>query len=160
MIDVEIVVQSGLWTGLGDIEDLANRAVEAGTAVAAPSPAESYEISLLLADDAQVRELNRLWRGKDAATNVLSFPAVVPPGGGQGARPLGDIALAFETVRREAEADGKPLADHAAHLIVHGLLHLLGFDHERDASAEEMEALEIEALRRLGIADPYRDVAA
>ena len=159
MIDVEVVVQSELWTGVCDVETLARRAVEVGSEVAGRSSSERSELSVVLADDAQIRELNRVWRGKDSPTNVLSFPAASQRGV-QSPKPLGDIALAFETVRREAEAEGKRLADHATHLIVHGFLHLLGFNHERDASAEEMEALEIEALRRLCIANPYSDVAA
>ena len=158
MTEVEIVVASDLWARLGDVEALARRAVGAGLA-AARARSEANEISLLFADDAAVRELNRTWRGKDAATNVLSFPAGPQPAG-PGPRPLGDVALAFETLEREADAEGKSLADHASHLIVHGLLHLLGYDHDRDAEAQEMETLEIEALRRLGVANPYRDAAA
>ena len=93
------------------------------------------------------------------ATNVLSFPANPPPGT-PGRQPLGDVALAFGTVAREAESESKTLADHATHLIVHGVLHLLGYDHETEAEAEIMEALEVETLARLGIADPYREMAA
>ena len=139
MIEVEVVVQSDLWAGLDDVEGLARRAVHAVSTLTLPRSVEPQEISLLLADDAQVGEVNRVLRGKNAPTNVLSFPAMRQPGV-PGSRALGDIALAFETLRREAEVEGKRLADHVAHLIVHGLLHLLGFDHERDASAEEMEA--------------------
>jgi probable rRNA maturation factor len=116
-------------------------------------------VSLLLTDDAGMRELNRAWREIDRPTNVLSFPGSGTPGA-DGVRHLGDIALAFDTVAREAEAEGKSLAHHLAHLIVHGVLHCLGHDHEADAEAQTMEALEIEALARLGIADPYRDMAA
>ncbi|WP_243404062.1 rRNA maturation RNase YbeY [Zavarzinia aquatilis] len=117
------------------------------------------EIAITLSDDAEVRDLNRDWRGKDKPTNVLSFPglegamaALLPP---EAPRPLGDIILAFETCRVEAEEQGKPLADHARHLVVHGVLHLLGYDHEEDAEAEEMEALETMVLAGLGIPDPY-----
>jgi probable rRNA maturation factor len=159
MIGVELVLGSDRWTELGELETLVRRSVDAALAVGRPSLPERPEVSVLLADDAALRELNRAWRGKDSATNVLSFPAAPQPGP-PGPRCLGDIALAFETVQREAEAQRKRLADHVSHLIVHGLLHLLGFDHEADGEAEEMEALEIEALRRLGIANPYRDMAA
>jgi probable rRNA maturation factor len=103
--------------------------------------------------------LNRTWRGKDKPTNVLSFPAPEQPGAA-GPRHLGDIALAFETLARESEEESKELAHHFAHLIVHGVLHLLGYDHEVEAEAEIMEALEVKALARLGITDPYRDMAA
>ena len=159
MIEIALAAESPLWAELGDVEALARRAVDAALAVARPSLSGACEVAILLGDDAAVRELNRAWRGKDSATNVLSFPAAPQPGA-PGPRPLGDIALAFETLRREAEAEGKSLADHASHLIIHGLLHLLGFDHETAQDAEDMEALEIEALRRLGIANPYRDLAA
>ena len=117
------------------------------------------EIAITLSDDVEIRDLNRDWRGKDKPTNVLSFPGLegamagfLPP---DAPRPLGDIILAFETCRAEAEEQGKSLADHARHLVVHGVLHLLGFDHEDDAEAEEMEALETLVLAGLGIADPY-----
>jgi probable rRNA maturation factor len=107
------------------------------------------------------RELNRRWRGKDSATNVLSFPAQdfeagpvsMPPR--RLSLPLGDVVLAFETVAAEAAAQGKSLDDHAAHLIVHGILHLLGLDHAAEEEAEAMEAMERAALAALGIADPY-----
>lgn len=158
MIEIDLAVESERWSDLAGIDSLARDAVQAALAVDSHAPAEDLEISLLLADDAAVRELNRAWRGKDKPTNVLSFPANPAPGQ-PGPQPLGDVALAFETLAREAEAEGKTLADHAAHLIVHGVLHLLGYDHETDAEAEDMEALEIKALARLGIANPYREVA-
>jgi probable rRNA maturation factor len=155
---IELAVEAEGWAALGDPEALARGAVEAALAVAGHA-GEDLTLSLLLADDAAVRRLNRTFRGKDKPTNVLSFPASAPPGA-PGPRSLGDIALAFETVAREAESEGKTLADHARHLIVHGTLHLLGYDHETDAEAERMEALEVKALARLGIADPYREAAA
>jgi probable rRNA maturation factor len=119
------------------------------------------ELSIVLGDDALLHRLNKAWRGKDAPTNVLSFPAQsfgsdpaspVPPGV---PLPLGDVVLGFETIAREAAAQGKTLEDHLAHLTVHGVLHLLGFDHEVEAEAARMEALERGVLSRLGIADPY-----
>ena len=157
MIDLDIMRGPGEWARVAGLEALAQRAIEAAFAVAPEAPSSPVELSLLLSDDAGVRELNRAWRGLDKPTNVLSFP-------GSGATPdgvhhLGDIALAFETVAREAEAEGKSLADHVAHLIVHGVLHLTGLDHETDEEADAMEALETAALASLGIADPYRDMA-
>ena len=158
MTAIELAVEAESWAALGGPEALAREAVEAALAVAGHA-GEDLSLSLLLADDGAVRRLNRTFRGKDKPTNVLSFPASAPAGV-PGPRPLGDVALAFETVAREAESEGKTLADHARHLIVHGTLHLLGYDHETDAEAERMEALEIEALARLGIADPSREAAA
>ena len=159
MIEIDVVAASDLWSPLGDLGDLARPAVEAAFAVAPQAPPQPVELTLLFTDDAAMRALNRTWRGEDKPTDVLSFPAPAPAGP-QAFRPLGDIAFAFETVSREAEAERKSLAQHAAHLIVHGVLHLLGYDHETEAGAEMMERLEIEALARLGIADPYRDLAA
>jgi probable rRNA maturation factor len=113
------------------------------------------ELCIHLADDAHIRQLNARWRGLDKATNVLSFPAA-DAARIEEARLLGDIVLAFETVAREAEAEGKPIVDHYRHLVVHGFLHLIGFDHERDDEAQRMEAMETRILARLGVADPYR----
>ena len=113
------------------------------------------ELSLVLADDATVAALNERWRHRSGPTNVLAFP-----GGGRSnaAAPLllGDVILAFETVAREAKEQGKTLADHFRHLVVHGVLHLLGYDHDEVKAARRMEALEKRVLATLGIADPYR----
>jgi probable rRNA maturation factor len=116
-------------------------------------------VDITLADDDSQRALNRTWRGKDAPTNVLAFPAAdpalpVPPGA---PLLLGDVVLAFETVRGEAVEQDKPLADHLRHLVVHGVLHLLGYDHEDAADAAVMEAREIAILAELGVPNPYRD---
>src|SRR5207248_8083963 len=107
-------------------------------------------------DDTLLRELNATWRGIDQPTNVLAFAAEsgeTPP---DAPRLLGDVVIAFETVAREAQAQGKPLAHHLRHLIVHGVLHLLGWDHEEPTEAEQMEALEVAILQRLAVPDPYR----
>ena len=110
-------------------------------------------VTVVVDDDARIRELNRLWRGFDKPTNVLSFPSPdTQPGP---ARTLGDIAISYETAAREAAAEDKSFADHIAHLSVHGFLHLLGYDHESDDDAEEMEGLERAILARIGISDPY-----
>ena len=112
-------------------------------------------VGVILTDDAEQRRLNRDYRGKDAPTNVLSFPiGDAAPGGPV---MLGDVVLAFETVAREAAEQRKSLADHLRHLVVHGVLHLLGFDHETGAEAEVMETREREILAGLGVPDPYRD---
>ena len=131
---------------------------EAFAARVASALAETIEIdgeaSLLLSDDSHVRALNARYRQKDRATNVLSFL----PGPGTPDGYLGDIILALETVSREAEDEAKSFDHHVAHLIVHGLLHLAGYDHESDDEAEEMEALERDVLARIGIADPYAEI--
>lgn len=147
---IDVLVEATPWSEHRALRALLQRAVEAAAAELSTSAAE---LAIVLTDDSAIRVLNRKWRGIDAPTNVLSFPAEVPAG----APPLlGDIVLAYETVAREARRDGKPFAHHAAHLAVHGFLHLCGYDHERDSDAETMEQLERTILRRLDIADPYR----
>ncbi len=158
MITLDIMIEAGDWSRLEDAEALAQKAAEAALAVTYEAD-EAFEASVMLTDDAQIRELNRTWRAKDKPTNVLSFPAPEQPGL-SGPRHLGDIALAYETLVRESEEESKELAHHFAHLIVHGVLHLLGYDHEVEAEADIMEGLEVKALATLGIADPYRDMAA
>jgi probable rRNA maturation factor len=144
---IEVETASPLWDAEPAAADTVRTAIEAAAALV---PAEG-EISVLLTDDAAVRELNRAWRKVDKPTNVLSFPAAKA-----GGALLGDIAIAYETVRREAAAENKPFLHHLAHLAVHGFLHLLGYDHQTDSQAEAMEGLERAALARLQIADPYR----
>ena len=147
-VKTEIVVASALWAE-DDAEEAIRRAIAAAEALFEPADAE---VGVLLCDDAEIRRLNAQWRDKDTATNVLSFPAAAH---NATCLHLGDIAIARETVEREATEEGKSLADHLTHLTVHGYLHLLGFDHETDDDAEEMESLEREILASLGIADPY-----
>ena len=123
---------------------------------AALAGAASSVVGVVLTNDAEHRALNRRFRGRDAPTNVLAFP--LGDAGPAGAPALlGDVVLAYETVAREAAEQRKPLADHLRHLIVHGVLHLLGFDHVADAEAAMMETREVEILQRLGVPDPYRD---
>ncbi len=156
---VEPVVEDPRWEEAG-IPAVAERAARAALAGAGRDP-DLHEVGLLLCDDAKMAELNAGFRGKAAPTNVLSWPAFsgevpVPPGEpGEGPLFLGDIALGFETCLREADAAGIPLADHAAHLMVHGVLHLLGHDHAGDAEAEAMEAIETKVLASMGVANPY-----
>lgn len=156
MITLEVEIEAGAWERIGDAEGICRGAAEAALACLPAAPAEEVSASLLLTDDEAVRGLNLAWRAQDTPTNVLSFPA---PPSRLAPRPLGDIALAYETVAREAADEGKPVAEHMAHLVVHGLLHLLGHDHGSDAEADAMERIEIRALARLGISDPYREPA-
>ena len=144
MIDIEIEDERWSQT-VPDAEALTRRAAEAALA-----GERGHNITVLLTDDATVRELNGRFRGKDAATNVLSFPAFDNPEGF-----LGDIALAFGICEREAAEQGKSLAHHLQHLVAHGALHLVGYDHQGDAEAQAMEALEREILSGLGVPDPY-----
>ena len=124
----------------------------AAAANQAAGPAQGA-VAVVVDDDERIRTLNRLWRGLDKPTNVLSFPSPdTQPGA---TRTLGDIAISYETAAREAAAEDKSLADHVAHLSVHGFLHLLGYDHESDDDAEEMEGLERAILARIGVSDPY-----
>ena len=158
-LDLDISVEAP-WPA-GDWDRLAERAAEAAEQVAPELTSARLSASVLFTSDAEIHALNREWRQRDKPTNVLSFPMLErgallclaadgPP------ELLGDIALAHETCIREAQEKGVPLADHAAHLIVHGLLHLAGYDHETSAQdAEAMEALETKALAMMGIADPY-----
>ncbi|HEY1452942.1 MAG TPA: rRNA maturation RNase YbeY [Roseiarcus sp.] len=166
-VALAISVPSGLWRGLPRARALARETIAAAAAESGFAQSDGAEVSLCLADDAQLRALNLRWRGLDKPTNVLSFPPApvdavadrVPSdrvGRAQRARlQLGDIALAFETLAREADELGVPLADHYRHLVAHGFLHLIGYDHETDAEAERMEALETSIMARLGAADPY-----
>lgn len=160
-MDLDIEIDG--WPKSYDWADLAEAAMEAVEAVEPSLANQRLSASLLFTVDEEVRVLNREWRTKDKPTNVLSFPmltraevlAMTEQGGPE---MLGDIALAFETCTREAAEKGVGLKHHAAHLIVHGLLHLAGHDHEAgEAEAAAMEALEIKALAQMGIADPYGD---
>lgn len=152
-LEIEVRVDSDLWKEPTKARSTVRRAVtRAATATSTPSA----ELAIVLTDDAAIRILNRHWRGIDAATNVLSFPTndrwTKPPH-------IGDVVLAYETIAREARADRKPFFHHVAHLAVHGFLHLIGYDHERDDDAERMEHAEREILQRLAIPDPYRRTA-
>jgi probable rRNA maturation factor len=155
-LSIDISVEAEGWGEEAELEHLARRASEAAQEAAGVELAPVVEVSLLFSDDARIRELNREWRGLDKPTNVLSFPAA-DADRLTSAPVLGDIALAYETVRRESDEQHKPFRDHLTHLIVHGFLHLVGFDHETSDEAEEMEELERRALARLSIADPYAD---
>lgn len=154
-VHIDIQVESDLWGSVERWEPLANHTVVAVCDRLGISRSDS-ELSILMTHDAVIQHLNEQWRDIDKPTNVLSFPAV--PGGRKGVLPplIGDIVLAFETVNREAQLEGKSLEHHVMHLIVHGFLHLLGYDHENDLEALDMETLEIKILADLNVDDPYR----
>jgi probable rRNA maturation factor len=149
-LKIDVLLESGLWSGAEEAGPVVRRAVAEAAAMLSTPRAE---LAIVLTDDSAIRVLNRAWRGVDAATNVLSFPA---PRIGGGPALIGDIVMAYETIDREARAEAKPFAHHVAHLAVHGFLHLLGYDHARKKDAEAMEKLERDILRRLGVPDPYR----
>ena len=152
---IDVAVQSSRWKAEPRAGAIVRKAIRAAALVASTPRAE---LAIVLTNDSAIHALNREWRGHDAPTNVLSFPAPQPPG----AKPrlavsLGDIVIAFETTAREAKTEGKPLKHHVAHLAVHGFLHLLGYDHETGRDAKTMESLETKILAGLGIPDPYAD---
>lgn len=146
MISFDLTIDADDWQSLPDVQRLVEQALAAGNSVAEASG----EVSLLLTSDAEMQRLNRQFRDKDKPTDVLSFPADPMD------KPfLGDIAIGYETSAADAKTSGKSLPNHLTHLLIHGYLHLLGFDHMTETDAEEMEALERRALASLGIADPY-----
>jgi probable rRNA maturation factor len=147
---IDILVESPRWRAAPDAAAVLRRAI--GAAADSVDLPAGAALAIVLTDDAAMRELNGRWRGRAEPTNVLSFPAA-DRAARDGA--LGDIAIAYETTAREAEAEGKRFADHMAHLAVHGFLHLLGYDHQSADEADAMERLERMILARLGIADPY-----
>jgi probable rRNA maturation factor len=150
---IDVAIEAENWASLEAPSQLAEAAIGAAiqrTTIVLPADAE---VSILFCDDAFIRDLNRKWRGIDKPTNVLSFPT----GGDPSSTPLlGDIVIAYETAAREALEAKKPLRDHVAHLLVHGFLHLIGYDHSEAAEAETMETHERAILAKLGISDPYR----
>jgi probable rRNA maturation factor len=176
-VSLDISVESNLWRGLPRARALARETIAAGVAETEIAVREGVGVSLCLADDARLRALNLRWRGIDTPTNVLSFPSApralvdavadrvsraqrarLQPAAAPKSAPiatLGDIALAYETLKREAQELGVPLADHYRRLVTHGFLHLIGYDHLTDQEAARMEALETRILARLGAADPY-----
>jgi probable rRNA maturation factor len=163
---VETMVEDARWEAFG-LAPLAERAARAALS-GAGLPVEGFSISLMGCDDARIAALNADFRGKPQPTNVLSWPSdergaefagEVPeppePGDPDDPESLGDIAISWETCAREAEVQGKPMADHVTHLIVHGVLHLLGYDHIEEEDAAVMEGLEVRVLASLGVSDPY-----
>lgn len=157
-VAVSVIVEHDAWQEvIADPVSLLRRAAAAAVAEARRARRSratwTPTVAVALMDDRAMRKLNKAYRGKDKPTNVLSFPSGEAGEGKR--RRLGDVAIALGTVKREAKAQGKTVPDHVTHLMVHAVLHLLGYDHEADPDAEEMEAIERKALAALGIADPY-----
>ncbi|TPW30178.1 rRNA maturation RNase YbeY [Martelella alba] len=159
--DYQITVEDDAWDNIADLETLVYRAVGAAADLLAKEEGQPFfepeaELSLVFTDDKTIRTINAEWRDMDKATNVLSFPAFpIAPGDMPGPM-LGDIVVAYETVKREAEALEKPFEEHLTHLLVHGFLHLLGYDHIENTDAELMEGLETRILATLNLSDPYQ----
>lgn len=163
---VDTLCEDPRWQAFG-LDALAEVAARAALQALALNP-DGFEISLLACDDARIADLNAEFRGKPVPTNVLSWPSDergaaedgempdLPEGDAEMPEELGDIAIAWDTCAREAAEQGKPMRDHVTHLMVHGTLHLLGYDHIRDKDAELMEALEVRILASLGLDDPYK----
>jgi len=161
-VTLELAVEAGEWGDPDGIEALAVTALDAAVqdlvrCEAQPFPVDPPEVSLVLADDAMMTDINGQWRNQPKPTNVLSFPAFPLQPGGKPGPMLGDIILARETIEREAADLGKPVNEHITHLIVHGFLHLFGYDHIENADAEKMEAIETRILTSLNLSDPYGD---
>ena len=159
---VDVLVESPLWADHADAQAVVCRAIATAATVLRALPAVRGEVSVVLTDDTAIRVLNRTWREIDKPTNVLSFPVAPPSRSGErwgrGAAPpplLGDIVIAYETAAREAAEQDKPFSHHLAHLVVHGFVHLIGYDHDSDKAADEMECLEAAILARLDVPDPY-----
>jgi probable rRNA maturation factor len=150
-LSIDIVRESPLWQAEPDSEQVLRRAI---AEAAAGQSTKGAELAIVLTDDSRLRALNRVWRGIDKPTNVLSFPAKETRGNGLPML-LGDIVIAYETVATEAAAQGKPFLHHLAHLAVHGFLHLRGYDHIAEKEADTMERLERAVLARLDMPDPY-----
>ena len=159
---IDVVIEDARWAEL-DLESLAERASDATLAHLGLTP-DDWESCVMACDDARIADLNAEFREKPTPTNVLSWPSEERSAKEDGAQPelpegpdpeLGDIAIAFETCERESVAAEKPMADHVTHLLVHAMLHLLGFDHIRDKDAALMEGLEVEILGKLGLSNPY-----
>ena len=153
-IPSDVRVAGGDWPARGILARLVDDAI-AATSATAPGFPNDRHVSVLFTNDDDIARLNAAWRGKEGPTNVLSFPAAKIPGNEAEPASLGDIALGFETVIKEAAGSHLTVGEHISHLLVHGLLHLVGYDHADDEEAEAMEAIEVAILGKLGIADPY-----
>ena len=156
----EVLVVADCWLNEPDVEAVIQRAIAVAAEMVDADTGEA-ELAVMLTDDGGIRTLNKNWRGLDKPTNVLSFPALQPTAErssqDDAPRMLGDIAIAYETTRREADDEQKRFDHHLSHLAIHGFLHLIGYDHEKDQDAETMETLEREILAQLDISDPYAE---
>lgn len=155
-LSIDIAVLHDAWLALGDLDGLIAKASNAAVREAGDQSLAESELSIVLCDDVFIRGLNAQWRGKDRATNVLSFPVDATARG----KALGDVVVAWETCSEEAAALGQADTDYLMHLLVHGVLHLLGYDHENDDDAATMEAAETRILAGLGIDSPYENSMA
>jgi probable rRNA maturation factor len=152
-IAIDVLIRSPRWKNLRNAAGIVRKAVRTA-AIATSTP--RAELAIVLTDDSAIHALNRDWRDHDKPTNVLSFPAArAPAPDKRDVTALGDIVIAYQTTAREARAERKPLANHLAHLAIHGFLHLVGYDHETLREARAMESLEVEILGGLGVPDPY-----
>ena len=161
---IDISVQDPEWEAMGDVEEIINKAAQTAlTAALIPRFAEGrdLEVSVVLANDDLVQILNHEYRDKDKPTNVLTFASLDDEEGlpEEGVLNLGDIVLSYQTLDREAQEQGKFLLDHVKHMTVHGMLHLLGYDHKTEDQATDMETLEIRILEKLGVQNPYTDTS-
>jgi probable rRNA maturation factor len=152
--ELEITIDDTRWSDIADLKEVATYAISSAYAESQCDLESDFVVSLLFCSDSRIQDLNREWRSQDKATNVLSFPAPQDLVMGE-SLVLGDLALSYETVLRESEIEEKKIVDHLSHLIIHGFLHLLGFDHETESEAEEMEWIERRSLAKIGIMDPY-----
>ena len=152
-LEIAVIINDEAWPDT--LETRAEEAVLVALKLSGAKVKGAAELSIVLTDDEEQHELNKQWRGKDASTNVLSFPQIEPFDPVVGI--LGDITLARETLIREADEQGVSFEDHFTHLVVHGFLHILGYDHLTDEEAQEMEGLETKILATLGVDDPYAD---
>jgi len=155
-LSVDVLIEAQGWRTLPEAGDIVRRAIACAAAVALEDPGgpRKQGLCVLLGDDEKIARLNGQWRGQDKPTNVLAFPAPAACGGAPD-ETLGDIVIAYETLAREARENGQTVSDHLSHLVVHGFLHLLGYDHHMDDDAERMERLERDILARMGVDDPY-----
>jgi len=153
-VEIDIVVAASEWDTIEDLEGLTNRCIVASLKNCLVVLAPECEIGVTYCDDDEIKKLNRHWRGKNAPTNVLSFPT---PGLLEDKRLLGDIIIAYQTVMREAKEFGRPLTSYVGHMLIHGVLHLVGYDHETNAEAEIMEKLERQIALKTGLGDPYEN---
>jgi probable rRNA maturation factor len=152
---IDVVRHADAWAEAGITDTMLESVARAALNAVPDLKSADCEIALVLTDDAEMHALNHTWRGKDASTNVLSFPAGETSGE---TRYLGDVVLAYETSLKESREDNLAFPDHVSHLVVHGVLHLLGYDHASDSDAERMEEIERKVLEALGIADPYAEI--
>ena len=152
--ELEITIEDTRWSDIANLKHVATQAISSAYGESECDLESGFVVSMLFCSDSRIKDLNREWRHQDKATNVLSFPApqdlVI-----EECLVLGDLALSYETVLRESETEEKKIVDHLSHLIIHGFLHLLGFDHETESDAEEMEWIERRSLAKIGIMDPY-----